>query len=127
MRHLSRLFVAVLAILLLAGGFVLTDGLLAGDLDRLRDHARMHRFYQDWRDARGGSCCNNTDCAPVQYRTGTETEYEIFVENGWWKVPNDKILKRDSPDGNAHACIPIWPRDANPTNRIKCFVPGSLI
>lgn len=112
----------LLAVLLFTSGSALADQ----TMKQLRDHARHHDFYKTWDAPSGGSCCNNLDCEPVQYRTGKDTKYEMFTEDRWWPVPDRVILKKETPDGNAHACIPHSPI-GTPSDRIKCFVPGMLM
>jgi len=86
------------------------------------------QFYQTWQipDTAGfwagrriGSCCNKTDCRPVNAMRrasggGASWEVQLREPDGrlspWYRVPDAKWEDqqsdpRESPDGQAHACI----------------------
>jgi hypothetical protein len=68
--------------------------------------ARAHSHYDKWQRPDGkGSCCNQLDCRPVNYRQ-TVAGIEIWItEIGQWhSVLPGTILPFISPDESAHAC-----------------------
>ena len=63
----------------------------------------------------GVSCCSIADCRAADYRT-TGDHYEVYINDKWTVVPQDKILQRvDNPIGRAVVC---W----TPALGIMCFV-----
>ncbi len=70
-------------------------------------HELYHSFYEAWQRNDGkGSCCNNFDCRPVQYRDGANG-IEIRIEElggAWHAAPMRSILPFGSFDAQAHAC-----------------------
>jgi hypothetical protein len=69
----------------------------------------------------GGSCCNEKDCRLIdshewQIKDG---DYQVHHEGRWLVVPASRILKRQSPDGRAVACVL--------NNLVVCFVVGQLV
>lgn len=68
----------------------------------------------------GASCCSMADCRAVDYRL-TADSYEVFIDNRWIVVPEEKILQRvDNPIGRAVVC---W----TPSLGVLCFVRASDI
>src|SRR5215469_11624117 len=62
----------------------------------------------------GVSCCSIADCRAADYRTNGD-HYEVFINNKWTVVPQDKVLQRvDNPVGRAVVC---W----TPALGIMCF------
>ncbi len=85
---------------------------------------RAHEGYQKWNrpdKPAGYSCCNDSDCAPIQARLdGARRVYQIFINREWVDVPREKILDPGkpanvNPDGSFHAC---WNHS---TGEIYCF------
>ena len=70
--------------------------------------AHSHEPYSKWQRNDGkGSCCNNMDCRPVEWRTGVAGDIEIKIvelDGAWRAAPNATILPFSSPDGRGHAC-----------------------
>src|SRR3569833_2223997 len=75
----------------------------------------------------GLSCCDVSDCRPVQYRTSGD-HFEAFVDtktfpnqsapNKWLTVPDNTVLKpKDNPTGEAVLCFF--------QGAVRCFVPAS--
>jgi hypothetical protein len=66
------------------------------------------------------SCCDETDCRPVDDRIGA-AGYEVLLRGAWVPVPDAKIIRRtDNPVGRAVLC---W----SPNFGIMCFVPGPAV
>ncbi len=69
--------------------------------------AYAHNGYESWQRNDGkGSCCNNQDCRPVQWRDAKgEIEIQIPELGGAWRpAPRATILPFSSPDDRGHAC-----------------------
>jgi hypothetical protein len=64
-----------------------------------------HDFYSSWmRNDGKGSCCNNQDCAPAAAeRRGAH--WYVKHHGMWMEVPDNVVLRKSTPDGQAHACI----------------------
>jgi hypothetical protein len=77
--------------------------------------AMGHDPYMDWKDKDGKSCCNGIDCAPAKARFQNGDWY-AQSPFGWVKVPEDKILRRHSPDNESHLCFNVH------TKEVLCFV-----
>ena len=75
-----------------------------------------HDIYSTWKDENGFSCCNEKDCQPTIERI-TQNHYEAIVGSKWIEIPNNKILKQSSPDGQPHVCI-------NKAEIVLCYQPG---
>jgi len=61
------------------------------------------------------SCCNLADCRPTQIRSAGD-HYEVIKDGRWIRVPQEKIVKVNPPDGGAHICAPpsvskVWGPD----------------
>lgn len=62
------------------------------------------------------SCCDVTDCRPVESRTEGD-RYQALVDGKWIDIPNEKVIHPSSnPVGRAVLC-------ASPA-MIYCFAPG---
>src|SRR6185503_6226432 len=80
------------------------------DPAKAHDHDLYHSFYEAWQRPDGrGSCCNNFDCRPVQYRDGAEgVEIKIQELGGTWhKAPLQSVLPFGSFNADAHACYTL--------------------
>lgn len=93
---------------LIAGALAAPAAAQSGpQLDRQTGHDLYHSFYEAWQRPDGkGSCCNNFDCRPVQYRDGVNG-IEIRIEElggAWHQAPMQSILPFGSFDAQAHAC-----------------------
>jgi hypothetical protein len=77
----------------------------------------------------GESCCDVSDCRPVEYRIGPGI-YQVLIRrrmpdgsgfrggnDAWWNVPPDRVLHRSNPTGEAVAC---WSSGQG----VLCFVPA---
>jgi hypothetical protein len=62
-----------------------------------------------------GSCCSTADCRRVQSRRGGKS-YEVQLDGTWVAVPQDRVLRRENPTGDAIACTR--------SHVILCFVPA---
>lgn len=79
-----------------------------------------HDIYKDWKQFNGASCCNDTDCQPVDERT-KDSHYEALVDGRWITIPDSKVRKEPSPDGQAHICgIPLQ----DGAYIVYCYQPG---
>ena len=65
---------------------------------------QAHDFYKDWKQFNGASCCSNQDCEPVDERI-RNGQYEAFIKNKWIIIPDSKVRKEPSPDGQSHVCF----------------------
>ncbi len=96
-------------LLLLAGAFAAPAAAQSerAQSDSRSGHDLYHSFYEAWQRNDGkGSCCNNLDCRPVQFRDGANG-VEIRIEElggAWHAAPMQSILPFGSFDANAHAC-----------------------
>ena len=73
-----------------------------------------HDQYNSWMKNDGtGSCCSNQDCAPAKVRI-VNRRWEVEIQGHWVPVPDEVIIKKNSPDGQAHVC--------NQGVTILCFV-----
>jgi hypothetical protein len=97
--------------------------------------AQLHeQFYNTWMMPNGGlnrstSCCNMRDCCPTQMRNVAGIWFAKRREDGqWipvpaWKLEQNQSDPRESPDGQAHVCMP--PPGAG--DGVYCAVLGSGI
>jgi hypothetical protein len=81
-------------------------------------HAEMHATYEEWKDYRGFSCCDDSDCRPVRADAGIDGQWRAWVDGRWVPVPPNAVLQIKSPDGRNHICMS--PGAVEP----RCFVPG---
>ncbi len=103
-----------LAIVLLTTAVILAFVFHARAQDS-RSHQLYHQFYQDWKDDKGASCCNQMDCHPAEIRQKGEN-VEVKIDNEWIKVPPEKIRPYTTPDMQSHVC--------NQGKRILCVSVG---
>ncbi len=64
----------------------------------------------------GTSCCSIADCRLVESKM-TYDGYEVVVDGRWISVPNEIIIHRDNPTGEAVLC--------QRGGEMHCFVPAS--
>jgi len=74
----------------------------------------MAQWYRSLTAPNGISCCSMADCRPIEARLAGD-RWEVFRNEKWEPVPEDRILKRENPDGRPIACIYA--------GQILCFVP----
>lgn len=78
--------------------------LLVISLVMLARVALAHDIYTDWQRNDGkGSCCNLIDCAPAEVKR-VKKGWEVKLHGHWVPVPEEVVLKKNSPDGQAHVC-----------------------
>ena len=78
--------------------------LFAASIVCLARSVRGHEFYTDWQRNDGqGSCCNQIDCAVAEIRR-VRDNWEVKLHGHWVPVPQEVILRKNSPDGQAHVC-----------------------
>jgi len=51
------------------------------------------------------SCCNLADCRPTEIRSIGD-HYEVKKDGRWIRVPPEKVVRVNPPDGGAHICAP---------------------
>jgi len=83
-------------------------------------NTQAHDMYKDWKQFNGASCCSNQDCEPVDERI-KEGQYQAFIKDKWITVPNSRVRKEPSPDGQAHIC---FTQLQDGSILIYCFQPG---
>jgi len=84
---------------------------------------QAHDGYTKWKQPHrpGYSCCNNTDCEPVEARYDERRGvYQAKIDGKWRDIPPEIILdpkkaENDNPDGGYHAC---WNHS---TGELLCF------
>jgi hypothetical protein len=85
--------------------------------------AHAHSWYSGLHNDRGVSCCNDSDCRPVEGCSVAGGGLGIIVGGKCWPVPKDDILPFPSPDGGLHGCYQVQP-DGSP--HFFCVIePGS--
>jgi hypothetical protein len=77
-----------------------------------------HGFYSQWKTADGMSCCNQSDCRPVEAIDMRFAEHglEVRVEGEWVTVDPQHIRPYSAPDLSSHVC--------HIGKNILCFVFG---
>lgn len=76
-------------------------------------------WYRDLKQPSGASCCNMTDCSPVDYRISPDG-YEARVDGQWLSIPSVTVIRgKSNPVGRAVLCR------SPATGAIFCFVPAS--
>lgn len=73
--------------------------------NRARAHEQDGVNYGDFKDSRGYSCCNDSDCRPTVAYQNDDGTWTALADGRKVLVPLDKILKMKSPDGRSHLCI----------------------
>lgn len=81
-------------------------------------HAELHSTYEQWKDQRGYSCCDDGDCRPTRADKGDDGRWRAWIDGRWIPVPADAVLDRRSPDGRSHVCMSPGAQEP------RCFVPG---
>lgn len=67
----------------------------------------------------GTSCCDISDCSPVESLTAGD-HYQALAGDEWIDIPNDKIIRPQSnPAGRAILCMA-----PGAARLIYCFAPG---
>jgi hypothetical protein len=94
-------------------------------------------WYGTLKTPSGGSCCDESDCRPVEAVRSVRVEdefgnlewrYEVLITPAshgaaaaiWVQVPPDRVLARENPTGRPVAC---W----LPTTGVLCFIRPSEI
>lgn len=67
-------------------------------------------------------CCSISDCRPVEARA-QNGHWQIRRGQQWIDVPEDRIVRRDNPDGRPIACIGQYDDAPGGNGPIRCFVP----
>lgn len=101
-----RALLALSAVSLIAGSAVAHDG----------DDA-LSAWYRSLQTYGGASCCNQSDCEPVEVRLSGDHWVILRTDGSAEPVPDAVILKRENLDGRAIACH--W------GGELRCFVPPS--
>ena len=86
----------------------------------------VHDIYSHLIDDVGGSCCNDTDCRPAQYRL-RPAGVEMLVNGRWIAVPADKILYRalagdTGKTGGGHWCGADYDADLGVYYTTRCAI-----
>lgn len=80
-------------------------------------------------------CCTIADCRTVEFRRLSPDTYEALVENRWYQVPDQRVLRgTPNPMGKAVACFTttfgyktlpgVSPADSSDQIEIHCFIPA---
>jgi hypothetical protein len=77
----------------------------------------LHAWFQSLKSPSGMSCCSEADCRYVVDRIGS-TGYQAFFDNKWIDIPNEIVVRRDNPTGQAVLCA------TQDHSYLYCFVPG---
>jgi hypothetical protein len=82
--------------------------------------------YSGWKQPNGASCCDNKDCKPTEARWNGKN-WEARFEDRWVVIPDERVLKHEAKDGNAHLCamwdMGEWGVPQKNTVTIFCFTP----
>lgn len=129
-----------LGIAALVAVFLLAPKVFAHDtsMARTSEERQVYEFYARWMRPKGrfegmthraASCCNKTDCFPVEEIRKVAGTYFVRVRTPNGLSPEYKVDAsiieanqrdpRESPDGRSHACII--------GGMVVCFVEGSGI
>ncbi|MGE0628308.1 MAG: hypothetical protein AB7O43_10820 [Hyphomicrobiaceae bacterium] len=74
--------------------------------------AHSGQDYSRFQRKNGGSCCNNQDCRPVEYRYRSDGKVEMYPDGRVVVVPSESINEQHSDDGQAHWCGILMPNNA---------------
>jgi hypothetical protein len=79
----------------------------------------LHGWFESLKQpGTGMPCCAVADCGQADYRLANDG-YEVFLDNKWMHVPDERIVHVRNPVGRAIVCrAPVSPT-------ILCFVPAS--
>jgi hypothetical protein len=108
----------------------------ARDLDgsKARTHPELQGWFKDLHSGRG-PCCSDADGSAL-----SDTDWEIrgdhywvFIENKWWEVPDDAVIKEPNRVGKTMVW-PIYSWDSAEPGKpqklinlnIRCFMPGTM-
>jgi hypothetical protein len=64
----------------------------------------LSAWYRSLQTPSGASCCNMTDCSPVEAEIRGD-HWEAKIDGEWRMVPPEVILKRENMDGRPIACV----------------------
>lgn len=85
---------------------------------KAKGHEHEGVNYSEWKDSRGYSCCNDSDCQPTVGYSNDDGSWTAMFQGRKVIVPMEKILRIPSPDGRSHICM-------SPTGSVPyCFVGG---
>lgn len=75
-------------------------------------------WFRDLQQPGGASCCDVSDCRPVDSRTVGD-HYEALLEDGrWLAIPTDRVIHpKTNPIGRAVLCKSPW------SDAVYCFSP----
>jgi hypothetical protein len=64
--------------------------------------------YETYKDARGVSCCNNTDCQPVgdfaEVTVNGQSMVRLLIDGTWYNIARHFVVAENATDGRAHWC-----------------------
>jgi hypothetical protein len=102
--------------------------LLAVSCATLAPTAGAHDWYEDLKAPRGGMCCTDRDCQPVDHRYNPEKRRtEVGIDGTWVPVDPAELVPVPSVDGSAHACFERRWALGKMTPVIRCVIlPGEV-
>ena|SRR5215469_8520324 len=78
--------------------------------------------------SKSGPCCADADgmtLKDVDWDT-KDGHYRVFVENKWWDVPDEAVIKEPNRVGRTIVWpIYVWKEDKLQL-KIRCFMPGTM-
>lgn len=104
-----------------------------GGLIQARDDGRyanspLKSWFENLNSGRG-QCCEEADGLALQDGDWDTKDghYRVFVEDKWWNVPDDAVVKGPNRDGRTIVWpVYIWSLGGLEELQIRCFMPGTL-
>ena len=118
--------IGILLVAGLAATVLLVASVHARDLDGRYANSPKHDWFEHLESVKG-RCCADAD-GQVVIDADWESKdghYRVFIENQWWDVPDDAVLKEPNLDGRT-IVWPIYYRNLGKLDRIeiRCFIVG---
>src|SRR5262249_28098226 len=81
--------------------------------------AQAHDWYTGLKNAFGGDCCGREDWRPaepgqIRINERGDLEVQINMDSRWESVPEYKVLRDRSEDGQSHICASV--------NQLYCLI-----
>jgi hypothetical protein len=89
---------------------------------------KMHDWFMTLQSGKG-PCCSDADGSVIKDADweSKDNHYRVRIENEWYDVPDDAVLKVPNLYGPTMVWINITHYNYKPVRTIRCFMPGTMM